>query len=256
MNTKSTVDLETSLEICGVINNSGSWTLGEKITVKQRNHAHSEKDAEFNNSGVVTVEGVEKTSSDAINNMPKTLYNKVENGRLIWRGMKYVAEINNFVKMDGCWATDFNAVLTPSTTASEKLNSSKDWNWSTANVIIDLEAKTGITETLNIISPLTVKNLTVNLGDMGGITTKYSGKGYGLTVTEKFSLTGGYTTFDAGCKMKTKDLYVEATNRGSGANVKLIVKNAGRYIRYTGDYIRENSDNITFDGGDPVQIEE
>lgn len=256
LNTKSTVDLQTSLEICGVINNSGSWTLGEDISVKQRNHAHSEKDAEFNNSGVVTVEGVKATDSEAINNMPKTLYKKVENGRLIWRGIKNVAEINNFVKMDGCWATDFNAVLTPSTTASEELNSSKDWDWSTANVIIDLEAKSGITETLNITSPLTVKNLTVNLGEMGGITTKYSGSGYGLTVTEKFSLTGGYTTFDAGCKMKTKDFYVKATNTGSGANVKLIVKNAGTYIYYTGDNIRENSKNITFDGGDPVQIEE
>lgn len=256
LNTEGVVDLKTALEICGVINNSGFWTLNENIFIKQRNHAHSEKDAEFNNSGVVTVEGVKTTSSPAINNMPKTLYKKVKDGRLIWRGMEKVVDINNFVEMDGCWATDFNAVLTPSTTASEELNSSKDWDWSTANVIIDLEAKTGITETLNIISPLTVKNLTVNLGEIGGITTKYSGNGYGLTVTEKFSLTGGYTTFDAGCKMKTKDLFVKATNTGSGAKVKLIVKNAGTYIYYTGDNIRENSANITFDGGDPVQIEE
>lgn len=256
LNTEGVVDLKTALEICGVINNSGFWTLNENIYIKQRNHAHSEKDAEFNNSGVVTVEGVKTTSSDAINNMPKTLYKKVENGRLIWRGMEKVAHINNFVEMRDCWATDFNAVLKPNVDVSENLNSSRDWDWSTANVIIDLEAKTGITETLNITSPLTVKNLTVNLGEMGGITTKYSGDGYGLTVTEKFSLTGGYTTFDAGCKMKTKDFYVKATNTGSGANVKLIVKNAGTYIYYTGDNIRENSKNITFDGGDPVQIEE
>ena len=127
LNTMSTVDLETALEICGVINNSGSWTLGENISVKQRNHAHSEKDAAFNNSGEVTVEGVKTTSSGAINNMPKTLYKKVENGRLIWRGMETVAVINEFVEMDECWATDFNAVLKPNASASENLNQSGDW---------------------------------------------------------------------------------------------------------------------------------
>lgn len=255
LNTKSTVDLETSLDICGVINNSGSWTLGEGISVKQRNHAHSEKNAEFNNSGVVTVEGVKKTSSDAINNMPKTLYKKVENGRLIWRGMEEVAEINNFVEMHDCWATDFNAVLKPNANDTETLNSIGDWNWSSANVIIDLETKKNVNITLNIASPLTVKNLTIDLGNKGGIETKYSGLGFGLTITEKFSLTGGSTTFNAGCYMKTKDLCVEATKTGNTSDDNLIVKNANKNIRYTGTYTKINGNNITFLDGDPVQIE-
>ena len=256
LNTKSTVDLETSLAICGVINNSGSWTLGESISVKQRNHAHSEKDAEFNNSGVVTVEGVENTSSPAINNMPKTLYKKVENGRLIWRGMEEVADINSFVEMVDCWATDFNAVLKPSADVAETLNSSGDWDWSSANVIIDLEATKNRKTTLNIASPLTVKNLSINLGEQGEIKTGYTGiEEYGLTVTETFSLTGGYTTFDAGCKMKTKGLYVQATKTGNTAKDKLTVKNANKHIRYTGTYTKINGNNITFLDGDPVQIE-
>lgn len=256
LNTKGTVDLETSLDICGVINNSGSWTLGESISVKQRNHAHSEKNAEFNNSGVVTVEGVKTTSSDAINNMPKTLYKKVENGRLIWRGMEKVAEINNFVKMDDCWATDFNAVLKPNANDTETLNSIGDWDWSSANVIIDLEATKNRKTTLDIANPLTVKNLSINLGEQGEIETGYTGiEEYGLTVTETFSLTGGYTTFDAGCKMKTKGLYVQATKTGNTAKDKLTVKNANKNIRYTGTYTKINGNNITFLDGDPVQIE-
>ena len=256
LNTKRTVDLETFLEICGVINNSGSWTLGESISVKQRNHAHSEKNAEFNNSGMVTVEGVKTTSSDAINNMPKTLYKKVENGRLIWRGMEKVAEINNFVKMDDCWATDFNAVLKPNANDTETLNSIGDWDWSSANVIIDLEATKNRKTTLDIANPLTVKNLSINLGEQGEIETGYTGiEEYGLTVTETFSLTGGYTTFDAGCKMKTKGLYVQATKTGNTAKDKLTVKNANKNIRYTGTYTKINGNNITFLDGDPVQIE-
>lgn len=256
LNTMSTVDLETALEICGVINNSGSWTLGENISVKQRNHAHSEKDAAFNNSGVVTVEGVKTTSSEAINNMPRTLYKKVENGRLIWRGMENMAEINNFVEMDDCWATDFNAVLTLSSNDEEELNSAGDWDWSTANVIIDLEAKKKANKTLNIVNPLTVKNLSINLGEeKGGIITSYTGEGYGLTVTETFSLTGGYTTFDAGCLMKTKGLYVQATKTGNTTSDKLIVKNANKNIHYTGTYTKINGNNVTFVDGDPVQIE-
>lgn len=256
LNTKSTVDLQTSLEICGVINNSGSWTLGKDISVKQRNHAHSEKDAEFNNSGVVTVEGVETTSSPAINNMPKTLYKKVEDGRLIWRGMKEVADINNFVEMHDCWATDFNAVLKPNANVTETLNSSGDWDWSSANVIIDLEATKNRKTTLDIANPLTVKNLSINLGEQGEIVTGYTGiEEYGLTVTETFSLTGGFTTFDAGCKMKTKGLYVQATKTGNTAKDKLTVKNANKNIRYTGTYTKINGNNITFLDGDPVQIE-
>ena len=256
LNTKSTVDLKTPLEICGVINNSGSWTLGKGISVKQRNHAHSEKNAEFNNSGVVTVEGVEITSSPAINNMPKTLYKKVENGRLIWRGMKNVAEINNFVKMGDCWATDFNAVLKPNTNDTENLNLIGDWDWSSANVIIDLEATKNRKTTLEIVNPLTVKNLSINLGEQGEIETGYAGiEEYGLTVTETFSLTGGYTAFDAGCKMKTKGLYVQATRTGNTAKDKLTVKNANKNIRYTGTYTKINGNNITFLDGDPVQIE-
>ena len=252
LNTKSTVDLETSLAICGVINNSGSWTLGESISVKQRNHAHSEKDAEFNNSGVVTVEGVETTSSPAINNMPKTLYKKVEDGRLIWRGMKEVADINSFVEMHDCWATDFNAVLKPNVDVSETLNSSGDWDWSSANVIIDLEATKNRKTTLDIASPLTVKNLTIDLGNKGEIETKYSGPGFGLTVAEEFFLTGGITTFDAGCYMKTKDLCVVATSTGSGENDKLLVRNAEKNIRYTGNFTQMNGGNINFKDGSPL----
>ena len=256
LNTKSTVDLETSLEICGVINNSGSWTLGERISVKQRNHAHSEKNAEFNNSGLVTVEGVKATDSEAINNMPKTLYKKVENGRLIWRGMEKVTDINNFVEMRDCWATDFNAVLKPNVDVSETLNQNGDWDWSSANVIIDLEATKNRKTTLDIASPLTVKNLSINLGEQGEIVTGYTGiEEYGLTVTETFSLTGGYTTFDAGCKMKTKGLYVQATKTGDTAKDKLTVKKANKNIRYTGTYTKINGNNITFLDGDPVQIE-
>lgn len=257
LNTKGTVDLETPLEICGVINNSGSWTLGKDIYVKQRNHAHSVKNAEFNNSCVVTVEGVETTSSPAINNMPRTLYKKVENGRLIWRGMKKVADINDFVEMNDCWATDFNAVLEPNTDSSEDLNESGDWDWSSANVIIDNEqAGAGKTTTLNIKKPLNVNNLSINLGTIGKIETKYTGIGYGLIITELFSLTGGFTTFDAGCLMKTKDLYVQATKTGSSLLDKLVVYKANKNIHYTGTYTKINGDNVAFVDGDPKQIGE
>lgn len=257
LNTKGTVDLETPLEICGVINNNGSWTLDEDIYVKQRNHAHSVKNAEFNNSGVVTVEGVEATNSEAINNMPKTLYKKVENGRLIWRGMETVAVINDFVEMVDCWATDFNAVLKPNTDVSETLNSSGDWDWSSANVIIDNEqAGTGCTTTLKIKNPLSVNNLSINLGTKGGIVTEYTGIEYGLIITELFSLTGGHTTFDADCDIKTKDLYVEATKEGNAETDKFIVLKAEDNIRYTGNYEQVNGRNINYKDGSPVQVVE
>lgn len=257
LNTESKVDLKTALEICGVINNSGSWTLGEDISVKQRNHAHSVKNAEFNNSGVVTVEGVKATDSEAINNMPKTLYKKVENGRLIWRGMENVADINDFVEMKDCWATDFNAVLKPSANVSETLNSSGDWDWSSANVIIDNEQTgQGCTTTLEIENPLNVNNLSINLGTAGKIVTKYTGTGYGLIITELFSLTGGYTTFDADCDIKTKDLYVEATKEGNAETDKFIVLKAEDNIRYTGNYEQVNGRNINYKDGSPVQVVE
>lgn len=259
LNTMSTVDLETALEICGVINNSGSWTLGENISVKQRNHAHSEKDAAFNNSGVVTVEGVKTTSADAINNMPKTLYKKVENGRLIWRGMENVADINNFVEMDGCWATDFNAVLKPNANGSEDLNQSGDWDWSSANVIVDYAdaSAAGCVTTLDIKNPLSVKNLSINLGKKGGITTTYTGtEEYGLTITEKFYLSGGYTTFDANCCILTKDLYVEATEEGKSETEKFIILKANKNIRYTGDFVEINGGGNNFKDGSPVKVVE
>ena len=253
LNTKGEVELETALEICGVINNSGSWKLGENISIKQRNHAHSEKNAEFNNSGVVTVEGIKATTSPAINNMPKTLYKKVDNGRLIWRGMEKVADINNFVEMDGCWATDFNAVLKPSTNTSETLNANGSWNWSSANVIIDLEAEGGYVTTLNITKPLTVQNLDINLGEIGGITTSSTNNGNDLIISNKFSLTGGYTTFDAGCDILTKDLQIKATKEGNSDNDKFIVKKAEDNIRFTGNYTQVNGKNINFTDGSPVK---
>lgn len=253
LNTKGVVDLKTPLEICGVINNSGSWTLGEKISIKQRNHAHSEKDAEFNNSGVVTVEGITTTTSLAINNMPKTLYKKVDNGRLIWRGMEKVANINNFVKMEGCWATDFNAVLEPSANTSEILNADGNWNWSSANVIIDLEAKGGYVTILNITKPLTIQNLDINLGGVGGITTSSTYDGNDLIISNKFSLTGGYTTFDANCDILTKDLRIEATETGNTDEDKFIVKKAEDNIKFTGDYTQVNGKNINFTDGSPVE---
>ena len=254
LNTKGKVDLETALEICGVINNSGSWTLGEKISIKQRNHAHSEKNAEFNNSGVVTVEGITNTTSDAIHKMPKTLYKKVDNGRLIWRGMQSVAAINNFVEMDDCWATDFNAVLKPSADTNETLNSNGSWDWSLANVIIDYKANAGYTTTLNIAESLTIQNLDINLGEMGCIKPTYTGEGNGLTITNKFSLTGGYTTFDANCDILTKDLYVEATKEGTTDKDKFIVLKAEDNIKYTGDYKQVNGRNINYVDGSPVQV--
>ena len=254
LNTKGKVDLETALEICGVINNSGSWTLGENISIKQRNHAHSEKNAEFNNSGVVTVEGITSTTSDAIHKMPKTLYKKVDNGRLIWRGMQSVAAINNFVEMDDCWATDFNAVLKPSANTDETLNSNGSWDWSLANVIIDYEANAGYTTTLNIAKSLTIQNLDINLGENGCIKPVYTGEGNGLTITNKFSLTGGYTTFDADCDILTKDLYVEATEDGNTANDKFIVLKAENNIKYTGNYEQVNGRNINYVDGSPVQV--
>lgn len=253
LNTKGEVELETALEICGVINNSGSWKLGENISIKQRNHAHSEKNAEFNNSGVVTVEGIKATTSPAINNMPKTLYKKVDNGRLIWRGMEKVADINNFVEMEGCWATDFNAVLKPSTNTSETLNANGSWNWSSANVIIDLEAEGGYVTTLNITKPLTVQNLDINLGEIGGITTSSTNNGNDLIISNKFSLTGGYTTFDAGCDILTKDLQIKATKEGNSDNDKFIVKKAEDNIRFTGNYTQVNGKNINFTDGSPVK---
>lgn len=252
LNTKGEVELETALEICGVINNSGSWELGENISIKQRNHAHSQKNAEFNNSGVVTVEGIKATTSPAINNMPKTLYKKVDNGRLIWRGMEKVADINNFVEMDG-WATDFNAVLKPSTNTNETLNANGSWNWSSANVIIDLEAEGGYVTTLNITKPLTVQNLDINLGEIGGITTSSTNNGNDLIISNKFSLTGGYTTFDAGCDILTKDLQIKATKEGNSGNDKFIVKKAEDNIRFTGNYTQVNGKNINFTDGSPVK---
>ena len=253
LNTKGKVGLQSALEICGVINNSGSWTLGEGISIKQRNHAHSAKNAEFNNSGVVTVEGITTTTSPAINNMPKTLYKKVDNGRLIWRGMETVAVINEFVEMDECWATDFNAVLKPSANTSETLNVDGSWNWSSANVIIDLEAQGGYVTTLNITNPLTIQNLDINLGETGGITTSSAYDGNDLIISNKFSLTGGYTTFDASCDILTKDLWIEATKQGNTGEDKFIVKKAEDNIKFTGNYTQVNGKNINFTDGSPVK---
>ena len=251
--TEGAVTLGSDLEICGIIENkaTGVWTLNYKVA--QRNHAHSSKVAKFQNAGEVTVNGIIATTSVEIERMPKSLYEKVDNGRLVWRGMGSMGAVNSFANLsaENCWATDFAAILNPSNTENNVCGSGT-WDWSEKNIILEL----GSTNAYYIINfaadkSLTMKNLTIKMN--GGLQTNGSGAPYTIIVKEDMKVINvapnqknTYIT----CKTKTKNLTVD------GGKTTMIVKNAAENVKYTGAFVQYNDEKINFTEGAPKKITE
>ena len=252
--TEGDVTLGSDLEICGVIENkaTGVWTLNHKVA--QRNHAHSSKVAKFQNAGEVTVNDITAATSAAIERMPKSLYEKVDNGRLVWRGMGSMADVNSFANLSAeeCWATDFAAILKPSTTAEDNVCGSGTWDWSEKNIILEVGAGKGF-YTINFAADksLTMKNLTIKMD--GSLQTNGSGAPYTIIVKEDMKvinvaskLANTYKT----CKTKTKNLTVD------GGAVKITVNSAADNVKYTGTFAQFNDKYINFAEGAPKKVTE
>lgn len=254
--------LATGLKYCGTINNGakGVWTLNAKL--EQNNHAHGGKKAEFNNAGEVTVNYITATNSTAIGNMPKTLYNKVDNGRLVWRGMTSVSAIAQFVKLgdDKCWATDFAALVTPDNTETLSMTEDKDntWDWSKKNIIIEVSGTVNNYYTINFTTekPLTMKNLTIKLD--GGLITTYTVDAdkkapYGIIVNETMKVlnvaTANTPTYKT-CPTKAVNLIVD------GGATKTTITDAEKNLRFTGEYTQYNGTNIKYTEGSPIVLAE
>lgn len=251
LETADAVVLADDFSYCGTINNkaTGKWLLISGRAVSQHNHAHGST-AVFNNEGEVVVEGVNETASLDIQNMPKNLYNKVSNGRLVWKGMTTVAKIAEFVALDAeqCWATDFNAVVSG---AADVLTTAAAWDWSAFNIIIDATTPAHTT-TITSGKPLTVKNLTINLvsGNMEFAYTKTTAEPTGLKVAEKMVITNvGTATPDleyTNCTTLVKDLEVKADEAKA-----MKVYKAAAELKYTDTFTQINTPNINFVNGSP-----
>lgn len=256
--------LATGLKYCGTINNGakGVWTLNAKL--EQNNHAHGGKKAEFNNAGEVTVNNITSITSAEIGYMPKTLYSKVDNGRLVWRGMTSVSTIAQFVKLgdDKCWATDFAALVTPGVGATENLSMTEDknntWDWSKKNIIIEVITNTTDDYTINFTTgkPLTMKNLTIKLD--GSLITTYTVDAdkkapYGIIVNETMKVlnvaTANTPTYKT-CPTKAVNLIVD------GGSTKTTITNAEKNLRFTGEYTQYNGTNINYTEGSPIVLAE
>lgn len=251
LETAGTVELADDFSYCGTINNktTGKWLLATGKAVSQHNHAHGST-AVFNNEGEVVVEGVTSTTATDIQNMPKNLYNKVNDGRLVWKGMPTVASIATFAKLDAdhCWASDFNAVVTgTSESLSMTASTTEAWDWSAYNVIIDA---TSLAHSVTIATgkPLNVKNLTINLVS-ANLTFGYTatvGQPTGLKVAEKMIITNASTANleYTNCATLTKDLTVSA-------NSAMKVNQAAALLKYTDTFTQINDQNINFVHGSP-----
>lgn len=250
LETAGAVVLADDFSYCGTINNkaTGKWLLETGKAVSQHNHAHGST-AVFNNEGEVVVEGVTSTTATDIQNMPKNLYNKVSDGRLVWKGMTTVAKIAEFVALDAehCWATDFNAVVSGT---ADVLTTAAAWDWSAFNIIID--ATTAHTATITSGKPLTVKNLTINLvsGNLEFTYTGTTAEPTGLKVAEKMVITNELAS-TAGleytnCTTLVKDLEVKAH-----ATYGMKVNEAAAELKYTDTFTQINKPNINFVHGSP-----
>ena len=239
--TEGKVTLAGNFEMCGVIENYGAWTLNHKIS--QRNHGHSTKAAKFKNAGVVTVNGIDATTNEtAINRMAKSLYEQVDNGRLIWRGMPSLTIVDNFAKLsaDKCWATDFCAVIDLSSgDVAETFTA--DLDWSAKNIIIEANAATTNQKyTLKLgANQMKAKNLTIETyarGAAGGaqFTTTHSGTTPAFDVTETLTLRNALAGTDSNLVDLNSALCKDVV-ANNVYNRVFTIKN-GLNILYTGTY--------------------
>lgn len=241
--TEGNVTMAGNFEMCGVIENkaTGTWTLNHKIA--QRNHGHSTKAAKFKNAGVVTVNGIDATTNEtAINKMPKSLYEQVDNGRLVWKGMPSLTIVNEFAKLsaDKCWATDFYAVLDISA-GDVAENFAANLDWSAKNIIIEANAAANNHKyTLNLgTNQMLAKNLTIQTYATGttnaaNFVATHSGSTPAFKVTETLTLKNARAQDDLnGVDLKSalcKDVVADNV-----PNKIFTIKN-GLNILYTGTY--------------------
>lgn len=199
LTTNGTVS-NSKFTFCGKITNNGTWSLSSSKALAKFSHAHSSKASFTNNAGgVVTVSGVtDEGATNAMNAMPKDLYNSRSKGTLIWAGISSMQNVDDICKLgEECWATQLSADLTIANAnngTEETLSEGVDW--SDKDIVLNV---------LNADGNSAARSYTITLGDAAQIKAK------NLTIHAELSkITAGQTMNIKGGE-ESAALFVENT---------------------------------------------
>ena len=251
---------------CGKITNNGTWSLKSSTSLAKFSHAHSSKASFTNNAnGVVTVSGVtDENATNAMNAMPKDLYNSRSKGTLIWAGITSMQNVDDIYNLDeNCWATQLSADLTIANANSgteETLSAGVDW--SNKDIVLNVLNATGnkadrsYTIKLGNEAQIMAKNLTIH-AELGKIeasqTMNVEGgvKGAALLVENTLTLSSKTAnkkfTLNIENGATCKDLFVNNILNGS----TFVIEN-GTAITWTNDFKQEGyTENTVYPNGTP-----
>lgn len=263
--------LETAGEVTGngnfafcgkVVNRQGGvWTIGANPKLSRFIHTHNTTATFVNEKGgIVYVNGVtDANAEDAMNALPKDLYNAESEGTLVWRGISSIANLDAIYKLgEDCWATDLEASLNTddAKTASETLSDGADW--SGKNIVLNIIGNDKGKYTLAVGAEKQVKaaNLTIIGQNKENKKSRYDfvvtgGDAEGaLAVTNTFEL----------INQSTDAFYIDIQNgatcnnltvNNKKENVKFYIQN-GTKIHYTGTYTQlGDTENTVYPNGTP-----
>lgn len=244
LETAGDVTLSGSLAFCGKIVNKagGHWkSLRKGLVVSKFTHSHATKPTFINEAGAkVTVSGVDNVNStDAMNAMPKELYDVSSEGTLLWQGIDSADDLNDIYNGD-CWATDLSADLVMptagSSAATKKETFTSGLDWSEKNIILNVKTPTYDGDKYQIVlgTGTELKAASLNIIGTSGKDMKYT-----------FEVTGGKVNVENGLYImgySYSDIYPFTLNLKAGAEcANLEVNN----VRNTTFYIN-NGTNIKY----------
>ena len=266
LTTNESVSNNGKFTFCGKITNNGTWSLSSTKALAKFSHAHSSKASFTNNAnGVVTVSGVtDENATNAMNAMPKDLYNTRSKGTLIWAGIASMQDVDDIYHLgENCWATQLSANLTIANANSgteETLSAGVDW--SNKDIVLNVLNATGnkadrsYTIKLGNGAQIMAKNLTIH-AELGKIeasqTMNVEGgvKGAALLVENTLTLSSKTAsrkfTLNIENGATCKDLFVNNILNGS----TFVIEN-GTAITWTNDFKQEGyTENTVYPNGTP-----